>query len=234
MSTSAQATAAIINDDEREQDMWSLQVEEAGYQPYVVQRPHGRAFGSVDELAKEVENNARFAVFDHRLAPGDMAQFTGAEIVAALYDRRRTAPLLVTTWEKIDRDTTIRLYRRKVPILLSSENFDDPETIRECFRVCGREVWNGELPLQRRPWRTIIQIEEVDWKTNTVVALVPGWNPDVKVRLPLDLIDRQLHGRVESGRHFFARINIGAEREEDLFFGDFELAPEVDPNDGLA
>jgi hypothetical protein len=121
-----------------------------------------------------------------------------------------------------------------VPILLSSENFDDPETIRECFRICGQEVWDGVLSLQRRPWRTIIQIEEVDFKIKTVDALVPGWNPDVKVRFPLDLIDRYLHDRVESGRHFFARVNTCAEREEDLFFYDFELAPEVDPNDGLA
>jgi hypothetical protein len=234
MSTAAIARAAIINDDERDQDMWSLQVEEAGYEPYVVRRPQGHAFGSVDELALVVESNAKFAVFDHRLAQGDMAQFTGAEIVAALYDRHQTAPLLVTTYDRIDKDTTIRLHRRKVPILLSSENFDDPETIRECFRICGQEVWDGVLSLQRRPWRTIIQIEEVDFKIKTVDALVPGWNPDVKVRFPLDLIDRYLHDRVESGRHFFARVNTCAEREEDLFFYDFELAPEVDPNDGLA
>ena len=120
---------AIINDDETYQDMWSIQVEEAGYQPYVVHRPAGRAFASVEELANEVENHAQYAVFDHRLAQRDLAQFTGAEIVAALYERRRTAPLLVTTFEKIDKDTTIRADRRKVPVLLSSADFDNPETI---------------------------------------------------------------------------------------------------------
>jgi hypothetical protein len=33
---------------------------------------------------------------------------------------------------------------------------------------------------------------------------------------------------------FFAMVNTGAARDEDLFLSDFELAPEPDPNDGLA
>ncbi len=232
----APLSVAIVNDDETYQDSWSLQVAEAGYQPYIVRRPANRAFRSIGELADEVEQHALFAVFDHRLAPKGLAQFTGAETIAALYDRHRIAPLLVTTWEKQDADTTIRLHRKKVPVLLSAQDFDDPEIIRTCFEACAREVHSGEVPLERRAWRTAVQIEDRDdnSKIKVVDALIPGWNPEVKVRFPLDLITPELQHLALAGQVFFALVNTGASREEDLFFSDFELAPEADPNDGLA
>ena len=237
MSASALATprVAIVNDDERDRDVWSYQVAEAGYEPYIVRRPANRPF-NFEELALEVEQHAALAVFDHRLAPKGLAQFTGAAMIAALYDRHRIAPLLVTTYEKQDADTTIRLHRKKVPILLSAQDFDDPEIIRECFMICAKEVQQGQVPLDRRAWRTAVQIEACDAESGIKVvdALIPGWNPETKVRFPLDLIAPELRDFAAPGQVFFALVNTGAERDEDLFFSDFELAPEPDPNDGLA
>ena len=235
MAATATMTAAIINDDQTTQDIWSLQVEEAGYRPHIIQRPQGRAFTSVAELADEVERHARFAVFDHRLAQKGLAQFTGAQIVAELYDRHKTASLLVTTFEKIDKDTTIRLYRQKVPVLIAASEFDDPDVIRTCFDVCAREVRDMEVPSERRPWRTLVQIEDRDDESRikTLDVLVPGWSTDTKVRFPLELIPPRLQAHAVRGGRFFARVNTGAQREEDLFFSEFELAPEPDPNDGL-
>jgi hypothetical protein len=232
----APLSVAIVNDDETYQDSWSLQVAEAGYKPYVVRRPANRAFQSIAELAQEVEQHAFFAVFDHRLAPKGLAQFTGAETIAALYDGHRIVPLLVTTWEKQDAETTIRLHRQKVPVLLSAQDFDDPEIIRECFATCAREVLDRQVPPERRAWRTAVQIEDRDdySKIKVVDALIPGWNPEVKVRFPLKLIRPELQHLAVPGRVFFASVNIGADRDEDLFLTDFELAPEPDPNDGLA
>jgi len=227
-------SVAIVNDDEVYQDSWSLQVAEAGYEPYIVRRPVNRPFYSVEELADEVERHALFAVFDHRLAPRNFAQFTGAATIAALYDRHRTAPLLVTTWERQDAETTIRLHRKKVPVLLSAQDFDDPGVIRDCLTACAREVRDRQVPSERRPWRTAVQIEDRDDRIGVVDALIPGWNPEAKVTFPLDLIAPELRDLAVPGQVFFALVNTGAERDEDLFFSDFELAPEPDPNDGLA
>jgi hypothetical protein len=228
-------SVAIVNDDEVYQDSWSLQVAEAGFEPHIVRRPANGPFHSIEELAQEVERHA-FAVFDHRLAPKGLAQFTGAATIAALYDRHRTASLLVTTWEDQDANTTIRLHRRKVPVLMSAQDFDDPETIRECFAACAREVRDRQVPMARRPWRTAVQVEDRHTDSNITVvdAVVPGWNPERKVTFPLDLIQAPLRDRANQGQLFFALVNTGAERREDLFFSDFELAPEPDPNDGLA
>ncbi len=75
---------AIINDDPSDRDVWSMQIEEAGYLPVVIEQPTGRAFASVDELLARVEGHAKWAVCDHRLSPRGMAQFYGAEAVACL------------------------------------------------------------------------------------------------------------------------------------------------------
>jgi hypothetical protein len=211
-------------------------VAEAGYEPYIVRRPDNHPFRSIEELADKIEQHAVFAVFDHRLAPKNFAQFTGAATIAALYDRHRIAPLLVTTWEKQDAETTIRLHRKKVPVLLSAKDFDDPKIICECLTSCAREVWDRQIPLERRAWRTAVQIEDRDdeARIKVVDALIPGWNPEAKVTFPLDVIEPELREFAVPGRVFFALVNTGAERDEDLFFSDFELAPEPDPNDGLA
>jgi hypothetical protein len=234
--TLTSTSVAIVNDDASYRDIWSLQVVEAGYQPYVVEPPKGRSFTSLPQLLKEVEHNARFAVIDHRLASRNFAQFTGAAAAAALYDRHKTAPVLVTTFEQIDADTTIRLYRSKVPVLVSAADFGISDSIDRWFAASAEETLDRRLPPERRPWRTIVQVEAISNEAgkNVVDAIVPGWNPDIRVRFPVELVRSSLRRYAKTGVAFFAMVNTGAYRQEDLFFTDFELAPEADVEDGLS
>lgn len=227
---------AIINDDPSDRDVWSLQIEEAGYLPVIIEQPTGRAFASVAELLDQVEGHAKWAVCDHRLSPRGMAQFYGAEAVALLNQRRRTPALLVTTWNKIDVDVSIRRYRSNVPILLSADEFQDPIIIRAQLRACSLEVIDGLIPAHRIARKTLIHVETrtTESGVDVVDAVIPGWNPNTKVRFPLELVERNLWDHVREGTYFLAYVNRGAEKEEDLFLERFELAPEVDPNDGLA
>ena len=48
------------------------------------------------------------------------------------------------------------------------------------------------------------------------------------------LVPAELRHDAIPGKRFFARVNIGALREEDLFFTDFQPAPDPDSDDGLA
>ena len=77
---------------------------------------------------------------------------------------------------------------------------------------------------ERRMWRTAVQIEKRN--DSLVDVLIPGWNPNTKVTLPVEYIEPGLRDLAVPGRVFFALVNIGAARSEDLVFGDFELAPE--------
>jgi len=227
---------AIINDDPSDRAIWSLQVEEAGYTPVVIEQPSGRAFNTVAELIAQVEGHAKWAVCDHRLSPHGMAQFYGAQAVAELNGRRRTPALLVTTWSKIDVDVSIRLYRSNVPILLSADEFQDPAVIRAQINACFSEVIEGRIPAHRVTRRTLVHVEEraQESGTDVVDAVIPGWNPKTKIRFPLALIARDLWDDIRPGAYLMAYVNRGAEKEEDLFLERFELAPEVNPDDGLA
>jgi hypothetical protein len=227
---------AIINDDPSERDIWSLQIEEAGYQPLVIKQPTGGSFDTVQQLLAEIEGHAKWAVCDHRLSPRGMAQFVGAAAVAALNQRRQTPALLVTTWSKIDVDVSIRLYRSNVPVMLSADEFQDPGIIQFQLNACFREVVERQIPSHRVARKTLVRIETLTTETGVEVvdAVIPGWNPNTKIRFPLALIEERLRDHVRDGAFFSAYVNRGAEREEDLFLERFELAPEVNPNDGLA
>ena len=61
-----------------------------------------------------------------------------------------------------------------------------------------------------------------------------SWNPYRAVRFPISLIPSDLHGKLAPDVALFAHVNIGAEKSDDLYFREFELAPEPDDDDGLA
>jgi hypothetical protein len=97
-------------------------------------------------------------------------------------------------------------------------------------------VIERNIPSHRVALRSLVHVEERTTESGIQVvdAVIPGWNPNTKVRFPLDLIAHDLWDAVRAGAYFIAFVNRGAEKEEDLFLERFELAPEVDPNDGLA
>jgi hypothetical protein len=65
-------------------------------------------------------------------------------------------------------------------------------------------------------------------------VIISGWNPYRVVRFPASLMSIDLQDVLTSETRLFARVNIGAENADDLYFRDFELAPEPDDDDGLA
>jgi hypothetical protein len=107
----------------------------------------------------------------------------------------------------------------------------DPKTIRAGLQNCVREI-RGFVPSERKPHRALVRIDELDG--NRVTAFVPQWNPLQAVYFLDSLIPEHLRNDLVAGRHFTAMVNIGAKDADELFFEDFVLAPEPDPNDGLS
>jgi hypothetical protein len=99
------------------------------------------------------------------------------------------------------------------------------DRIGDGIRICFQE-FNNTFTATRRPWRTLVRIEDVDrLQTIPIVyAIIPAWNSKKAVRFPLDVIaSKALYNEVKAGARFFARVNIGAEDQADLFFDDFEF-----------
>jgi len=176
---------------------------------------------SIDECLATVTTKADAAILEHHLKSGNYANFTGAEAVARLC-RQYFPSLLVTAWANADIDN-IRPFRRHIPVLISSPDVN-PETITLGLKQCLNEFEKQYAP-DRRPWRTLVRIEEVNRNTEKpmVYAVVPGWDPDEVVRFPLVIFPQEQQQTVVPGTRFFAKVNIGAAHPDELYFEEFEL-----------
>jgi CheY-like chemotaxis protein len=220
---------AVVDDDPSQADVMSELIRDAGYEPIIVVGPR---FEHVEDLVGKVRESADAAICDHRLRTRGFALFDGAEAVAALI-KVSVPSLLVTQYIEIDADVSIRRWRRRIPVLLSRDDAD-LDRIVQGLNECVREL-RGEHLAFRRPWRTLIQVDEIDQESGEQVidAHIPSWNPHQAVRFPAALVPPELQANLAAGVCLFAMVNIGAERAADLYFFDFEPAPEPEPEDVL-
>jgi len=208
-------TVGIIEDDDSNRDSLAEIVADANFRPV----PRDEPLPSLADFAATAARTTDAFIFDHHLKQSQYAPFDGAEAVAALYKKRPS--LLCTQWSKADIDT-IRLHRRRIPVLIPTDDMN-PERITQGIEVCIKEFKDEFLP-SREPVRTIVRIEDVDSKQNppTVYGILPSWNPRQVVRFPIDVIDEKLRKYVRADERFFVHVNLGAEDEAELYLDDFE------------
>lgn len=75
---------------------------------------------------------------------------------------------------------------------------------------------------EQRPWRTLVRVVSVDAQTASVV--LPAWNSAEVVAVPVGSIPPEIVQNFAQGFRCHARVNIGAERKEDLVFSDWEAS----------
>ena len=76
-------------------------------------------------------------------------------------------------------------------------------------------------------WRTLIRVQEVGYYD--IFVVIPSWQPDTVVAIPLDQLPEGLQS-LEKGDRLFAKVNTGALDRHSLRFEDFEMA---DREDGI-
>jgi CheY-like chemotaxis protein len=217
--------------DDRAEDLLTLEgeLEEAGHQAIAREMP----LPSLDVLVEWLESQgAEALVCDQRLSAAHYAAFHGAEAISHVLDRLRLPSLLVSSFIDTDGITAIRRWRDRVPVLIGKALLT-PDAINRGFELCQSEL-EGDVPPQRVPRRTGVHIESVyQHGTDLMVeVIVPGWNPHSAVSFPIDLVtDEHLRARVRERAvdWVIAKVNVDAETAEELFFVDFEIAP--DPAD---
>lgn len=221
---------AVVDDDTEQAEVMSLWLEEADFQPILIQTVN--PFERPQQVVDLIRNQADGAVCDHRLTPHRFSTFNGAELSAALYDSR--IPTILTTQYDMDVDVSIRKWRHKIPVLLSRDATDS-ESIRQGLFASAHEI-SGQMSEARKPHRSLIRVADMGVESEATVldVIIPSWNPLRAVRFPLSLIPVGIQASVASGTRLFALVNIGADDSQDLYFDSFELAPEPDPNNGLA
>ena len=217
---------ALVDDDPIAAETLSVLLEDAGYETIGVESP----IESIDSACTQIRSFASAAICDHRLSPLGLASFSGAQLVARLYESAFPA-VLISQYLEIDQNVAIRKYRSKIPILLTRGEVG-PDQLAAAIRVCTDEIGGRRLP-ERRTWRTLVRIvaKDTEGGEDVVDAIIPGWRMNEAVRFPAELLGHHRNA-LPQGRsdrleiRFFARVNIGAEEARDLYFEGFELARE--------
>ncbi|HYT44521.1 MAG TPA: N-6 DNA methylase, partial [Methylomirabilota bacterium] len=84
----------------------------------------------------------------------------------------------------------------------------------------------------KRLYTSLMRVEDV--RNEVVEVALMNWNPHLTVRFPVFLVPQNLQARLDRGVLLLAEVNVGAKKAEDLSFEAIRLAPELDPDDGLA
>lgn len=175
----------------------------------------------IENLFRKTQEFAQAAICDYHLRVHNYSRFNGAELVAYLYKKSFPA-LLCTKWEEASLDE-IRPYRKYIPALIRPDELD-PSTINRALEVIIGE-FQGSQVASRRPWRTLVRVESVEETTpNNPFAyiIMPAWDPDKVIRLPLSTLPDNISEQLAEGKRLHVKTNIGAERHEDLYFEDWE------------
>lgn len=210
--------------------------EEAGLVPSIISSEAHGPYGQIGQLIQQVmELNCGAVICDHRLSQVRFAAFTGAEFVAELYSKG-VPGVLLSTFSAIDSDTSIRLHRARIPSLLGRNDLD-PDHILDGLSLCDDELKGRTVP-ERRPRRTLVRVVDVisEGGEPVVDAILHTWNPSEAIRFPLRIIEDQQISRTlttafDGELRLFAKVNVGCQSESDLFFQEFELAPDPDVED---
>lgn len=219
---------AIVDDDKTGAETTAELVTGAGHEPVIF----SKLLKTPSAAARKIMAKCDAIVSDHRLQHHKLASYFGSQLVAACF-KNRLPGLLLTQFFSQDNDVSIRLCRRDLPVVLARDDVDATR-IAEGLDTCRAEL-QGKIPADRKAIRQLLRVESVTKEDGFPVAdvIIPGWRENQAVRLPIELFPLRLRKRVRPDSRFFAYVNTGAHRAEDLFFDRFEVADDPDDNDGL-
>jgi CheY-like chemotaxis protein len=227
-------TVAVLDDDTDQAKVVEMQLQDIGIETIIADLAE---VSKLDQAIDWIAENANAVICDVQLnhQQGGIC-YDGAELMSAVIGDHRI-PGVLTTGFKDDVGMLVRPHRRRIPVLVSRDETVEPEVLVRGVEICRAEIAHGRAP-DRETHRVPLHIEKtgvVDYRV-ALDARVGGWSRKASIRFPADMLGEQYKtidaAREIVGRVFFARVNLGAEHETDLFFEDPE--PQfVDPA-GLA
>lgn len=210
---------AVVDDNPAARGTMTEELEEFGIAVDALDGPFHSKEAAYQALRR---GRSQGLVCDYQLDQHDYAQFNGAEFVAYCYDQK--FPGVLVTRYSSDMVTEIRPWRHLIPALLTPRELtDDVEHVQKIFDKCMREVLLGEFSPDRRPWQTLLRIENVDSTSRNALVIIPAWDApggDNGVKLPFSMFPANLLPQLKEGSRFFGMVNLGAEKHEDVYIKD--------------
>ena len=140
-------------------------------------------------------------------------------MVAACY-RRGIPGLLCTQYTNVGVEM-IRGLRRFIPSLLNTSS-PTPDDIRASLHACQEEL-SGSFHPARRPWRALVRVHDASPDEDYCHVIVPAWSADQEIRLYFEDLPKKIRPRMKTGARLHAKVNIGADSFEEVYFYEWEL-----------
>ncbi len=206
----------VFDDDEQTRNGSLELILEIGVDGIPINKPEK----NITELIKQVDSNTGLFC-DYHLRKHQYACFNGDKIVAAAYNASKPA-LLCTSCTDFDSSLS-RMIRRYIPVILAPEE-QDTECIINGFVVCINEL-KGNFISERKPWRALVRVAEVDPENKASYVVVPSWHAEAKIKVFWDDFPRELIPLAKQEEHrFHAMVNLGSEHIQSLYLYDWEAS----------
>ena len=206
----------VVDDDQEARGAFDYTLEELDIQPV---RQDQELAGSAEDVLPLLRKQADALVSDYHLRKkGNYAHFEGDALVAAANAAHFPA-LLCTSYT--DALLTVRRnLRRYIPALLTADDYN-PHSFTEGIKLCVEEH-KGLFDQTRKPWRSLVRVEDVEWESGYFHVVVPGWGADQKIPIALEELPENLRERIKPGYRLHAKVNRGALKPAELFFYEWE------------
>jgi hypothetical protein len=206
----------VIDDDEESRQSLAYILEDMRIEPVLQTEPlPDDPIATLSALVKLGDA----MLSDYRLRKKhNYSPFDGDRLVAAA-NKSGFPAVLCTSYT--DSDVTMyRSLRRYIPALLSADDYS-PDRLAFGFRRCIRER-EGRFDQTRQPFRSHVRVEDVEENMPYFYVVVPGWSVEQKIRIYYDDVPEHVRNRVTAGYRTHAKVNVGADEPEELFFYEWE------------
>lgn len=209
------STVAVADDDQFVREGFSNFVEDNSWTSKELESIPD----SQKKAIKKINEEADAFLCDFHLKKHAYSKFNGDQLVAWAY-RAFIPAVLCTSVSDYSAEIGYDL-RREIPIILGVDEVS-ADSIAKGFELCANE-WSDKFSTQRRPWRALIRIEEVDVETSCAYAIIPAWHTKIKHRIYFDEVKRNTTANIEAGTRFHAQVNLGSESSKHLFITHWEI-----------
>ena len=204
----------IVDDNPGSREGFGLIIEDIPLSPIQEIGP----ISDIGDFLNDFKSKADAVLCDYKLQVRTYSRYNGDAIVAALF-KRKIPGILCTSFTDVV-DIMDRHNLRYIPSLLKTSK-PDIDTIIEAYHYCLDEM-NGKIKSSRKPWRSLVRVEEHSPDNPAIYITVPGWDRNRKIKLQIESFPPYLRNIIIPGKRLHAVINIGAESHDELFFDEWE------------
>jgi CheY-like chemotaxis protein len=207
----------VVDDDPEARKSLGYLLEDMEIEPVL---QDDRLDGGLDEVVSMLRGKADAMVSDYHLhKKANYSKYEGDALVASA--NRQHFPALLCTSYADSANSISRLHRRFIPALLPTGEYEI-DAIQFAFTRCIEED-NGKFAPARRPWRTLVRVEEVNASAHNFYVVVSAWSAEQKIRIMYPDVPDSVCKALAPGKQFHASVNTGAINASDLYFNDWEL-----------